>query len=780
MSQDADDLDAEFLRRAIDGACLAILETDSNGGIVRANRHAALLFGFPDVETMRRETGGVLTQIYADPADYTAKMDELDRAGEIRERIWEAKKRDGGRVWVRESAVRVPGDPPHHIGTLTDVTALVEAWAEVRRAEASYRSLFDNAAHGMYRSSPEGKQLRANPALVALNGYETEAELLAAVNDIATEWYVEPGRRGEFKRLVEAEGRIRNFESEVHRHKTRERIWVSESAWVVRGQNGRVLYYEGVIEDITERKRVEAAFVAARAEAEYLAEDFRSIYDNANVGIYRTALDGRIERISLAIARLNGFRTVEENFAFIQEPAIGVSSRGWYADPARREEIHRILRERGRIEDMVSEIRRRATGERAWVRENAWIVRDPAGEPVAIKGTVVEVTELMRSQQALAEAKAEAERLAEEYRSIFDNANFGIYRTDAQWRQTRINPALARLNGLSVAEQIAVSKVRAESEGWYVEPGRRGEFRAIMARDGRIAGFESEIARRSDGARLWISENAWAVRDRAGDVVAYEGMVEDITARKRAEAALREAKAEAEAASAAKSAFLAVMSHELRTPLNAIIGFAEIVAGKLFGPDDPRYFEYAEYIRQSGTHLLALINDILDLSKIGAGQFELHESEVDMAALADDTVKLFAANAGKGGVALTVAPDFPPLRLRADALRLKQVAMNLVSNAIKFTPRGGRVTLGAAADAGTIRFWVEDTGMGMTPGEAKRAMEPFVQIDDGLARKHGGTGLGLPISKELIALHGGRLIVTSEKGKGTRVTAELPAERRIG
>jgi PAS domain S-box-containing protein len=328
MSQDADDLDAEFLRRAIEGACLAILETDSNSRIVRANRHAALLFGFPDVATMRRETDGVLTQIHASPADHKAKMDELDRAGEIRERIWEAKKRNGGRVWVRESAVRVPGDPPRHIGTLTDVTALVEAWAEVRRAEASYRSLFDNAAQGMYRSSPEGKQLRANPALVALNGHETEAEMLAAVTDIGAEWYVAPGRRDEFKRQVETEGRVRNFESEIYRHKTRERIWVSESAWVVRGQDGRVLYYEGVIEDVTERKRVEVAFVAAKAEAERLADEYRSIYDNANLGIYRTALDGRVERISLGMARLNGFRTVEENFGSIQAPAIGGSSNG--------------------------------------------------------------------------------------------------------------------------------------------------------------------------------------------------------------------------------------------------------------------------------------------------------------------------------------------------------------------------------------------------------------------------------------------------------------------
>jgi PAS domain S-box-containing protein len=772
--------ESDFLVRLSEATDIGFYETEGCDTLLRGNPALARMFGFADVGTMRAETEGKLTAIYVDERDHKSKLAAMAADGFVRETIWEAYRRDGSRIWVRESAVRVAGEPPHFIGTLTDVTALVEAWADVRRAEASYRSLFENAAHGMYRSSPEGKQLRANPALVRLNGYANEAELLAAVGDIATEWYVEPGRRDEFKRLVETDGRVQNFESEVYRHKTRERIWVSESAWVVRGQDGRVLYYEGMIDDITERKRVERAFVAAKSEAETRAADYRSIYDNANVGIFRTTPDGRQTRSNLALARLNGFATPEEQIAAVDAAVSGNNVTGWYVEPGRRAAYLAEMAANGRVENFVSEIRRRGTGEQAWVSESAWAVRDASGEIVAYEGTVIDVTERVRAERALADAKAEAERLAEDYRSIFENANFGIYRTDANWRQTRVNPALAKLNGLTVDEQVAVSRERANGEGWYVETGRRAAFRAIMARDGRVAGFESEIARRRGGDRIWISENAWTVRDRDGKTVAFEGMVEDITARKRAEAALREAKAEAEAASAAKSAFLAVMSHELRTPLNAIIGFAEIVAGRLFGPDDPRYFEYAEHIRQSGTHLLTLINDILDLSKIGAGQFELHESEVDLAALADETAKLFGASAGKGGVALTVAPDFPALRLRADALRLKQVAMNLVSNAIKFTKPGGRVTMGAASDSDAIRFWVEDTGIGMTEREAKRAMEPFVQIDDGLARKHGGTGLGLPISKELVALHGGRLVVTSEKGKGTRVSVELPAERRVG
>jgi PAS domain S-box-containing protein len=773
--------ESDFLVQLFAATDIGIYEADDHCRILRANEAFARMFGYASAAEMRAAAPDDSGVFYADAEDRARLLDRLTREGVVREALWQARRRDGTSFWVRQSAIRVEGPPMRMIGTVADVTQLVEAWAEVQRAEANYRSMFENASHGIYRSSREGKQLRANPALVRLNGYDSEEELLAAVRDIAQEWYVEPGRRDEFIRLVERDGRVLDFESEVYRHKTRERIWVSESAWVVRGQDGRVLYYEGMIEDITARKRVELALAAAKVEVETAAADLRSIYDNANVGIFRTIPGGAQTRSNLALARLNGFDTVEEQIEAVRATLVDGKTTGWYVDPTRRDEYRRLMRENGRLDNFISEIRRRKTGERIWVSETAWVVRDARGEIVAYEGTVIDVTERVLAERALAEAKAEAERLAEDYRSIFDNANFGIYRTDANWRQLAVNPALLRINGFDRPEQqIAANPSAGEKrESWYVEPGRRELFRGTMVREGRIAAFESEVVRRTTGERIWVSENAWAVRDRDGKIVAFEGTVEDVTARKHAEAALREAKAEAEAASAAKSAFLAVMSHELRTPLNAIIGFSEVVAGKLFGPNDARYFEYAEYIRQSGTHLLNLINDILDLSKIGAGQFDLQETEFELDRLAEDVVRLFAANASKGGVALILSADFPRVCIRGDALRLKQVLMNLASNAIKFTPQGGSVTLSARLTDAVLCVCVTDTGIGMTQAEAKRAMEPFVQIDDGLARKHGGTGLGLPISNQLVMLHGGKLVVDSEKGKGTKVTIELPRDRVV-
>ncbi len=364
------------------------------------------------------------------------------------------------------------------------------------------------------------------------------------------------------------------------------------------------------------------------------------------------------------------------------------------------------------------------------------------------------------------------------YRSFFENANIGLYRVTPEGRVIRANPTLVALNGYG-SEAEMLRDLSENGNDWYVDSDRRTEFFRRLGDHGRVEQFVSEVRRMTSGEKLWISENAWTVRDADGRIMFYEGTVQDVTDRVNAERQLARARIEAEAASQAKSTFLAVMSHELRSPLNAIIGFAEIIAGRLLGPSDARYFEYAEDIRVSGTHLLGLIGDILDLSKIGAGKMHLDERPVDLSSLATRTARLFAANLSKAQVTLdrAVPADFPPLM--ADPMRLGQILINLVSNAIKFTAPGGTVTIEAEVGADGIAIAVRDTGIGMTPGEAARALEPFVQIDHGFDRSGGGTGLGLSICRELAALHGGRLTIDSVKGEGTTVTLHLPAERAL-
>jgi len=254
----------------------------------------------------------------------------------------------------------------------------------------------------------------------------------------------------------------------------------------------------------------------------------------------------------------------------------------------------------------------------------------------------------------------------------------------------------------------------------------------------------------------------------------------EVKTREAAAAAYREAKEAAEIANASKSQFLANMSHELRTPLNAIIGFSEVMQGEMFGPvDNPRYKDYIGDIHRSSTHLLSLINDILDLSKIEANKFELHESDIDLAQQLDTSVRIMLARAREEKVKLTLetSPELP--LLRADARALKQIILNLLSNAIKFTPEGGVVRLTAIYEPdGRIALTVSDTGIGMRKEDIPRALEPFTQIGgDASVFTADGTGLGLPLTVALVRLHGGTIVIDSAPGKGTQVVVRFPETR---
>jgi len=234
----------------------------------------------------------------------------------------------------------------------------------------------------------------------------------------------------------------------------------------------------------------------------------------------------------------------------------------------------------------------------------------------------------------------------------------------------------------------------------------------------------------------------------------------------------------AAAGSQAKSQFLATMSHELRTPLNAIIGFSEIMALEALGPvGHPRYKEYAELVHASGGHLLALINDILDFSKIDAGRLELNEETLDIDEIVRDSLKMTRGQADAAGVRIAEpsCADIP--LLRADRRRLRQVLLNLLSNSIKFTPSGGEIHVSAVETAQGIAITVADSGIGIAAEDIPKALERFGQIDSSLSRKYEGTGLGLPLSKRLVELHGGTLVIESTVGIGTRVTINLPADR---
>jgi signal transduction histidine kinase len=315
---------------------------------------------------------------------------------------------------------------------------------------------------------------------------------------------------------------------------------------------------------------------------------------------------------------------------------------------------------------------------------------------------------------------------------------------------------------------------------------RMDEMLDELAKSGRAQRLETDdLGKPAADPRAFEPAGRWLYRRADGRLVSvrrlpigdegYMAICSDLTAQKQHEDELVKAWEQAVIANRSKSEFLANVSHELRTPLNAIIGFSEVVERELFGPlGNERYVSYVRDIRNSGEHLLSLINDILDLSKIEAGRFQLRMEEVDCNEIAQSVARLIRPRTVEHG--LTMKIDLPerPVVLNADKRAVKQVLINLLSNAVKFTPENGTVTLASRPWHDGVEFVVSDTGIGIDEKDMHVALAPFGQIDSQFTRKYEGTGLGLPIVKGIVELHGGTLEITSEPSQGTSVIVRFP------
>ena len=395
-------------------------------------------------------------------------------------------------------------------------------------------------------------------------------------------------------------------------------------------------------------------------------------------------------------------------------------------------------------------------------------LRGDDGQIIAVAGVVQVLPEESQRLEAIATLR---DRIDDLMRLVSD----WTWETDAKLALVEMSSRVTEMLGYHPRELIGRS-LMSLSGG---ETDRNG----IELRFQRHSPFRNQpvdMLAKSGEVKTFLLSAVPVFNFTTGALTGYRGTATDVTELRKREVGLRMAKEMAEMASRAKTEFLANMSHELRTPLNAIIGFAEVMHMELLGPiGNQQYRGYVGDIHDSARHLLGLINDILDVAKIEAGRVELSEATIQVKSLFDAVARLIRERSVRAEVRLEMAvqPDLPPLL--ADERKLKQILINLLSNAVKFTPAGGAIRMAALRDptGGDLVITVADTGIGIAAADIHRVMEPFGQVDNPINRKFRGTGLGLPLTRGLVELHGGSFDLESAPGVGTTVTIRLPAQR---
>ena len=507
------------------------------------------------------------------------------------------------------------------------------------------------------------------------------------------------------------------------------------------GSDGRQLL-GGVALDVTERKHAERAL----QESE---QKFRDLFDDAPVAYHELDLDNRITRVNATELAMLGYKA---------EEMVGRSVWDFIIEERPEEIVPREMAVKARLEYQCTF--RRKDGRKVSVLMRQKFITDAGGVICGRRATLQDITALKRTERELRDAE-------EKYRGIFENAIEGIFQTTSEGSYLSVNPALARMIGYDSPDEL-MSGVTHIGRQLYVQPGRRAEFAALIQEKNAVNDFESEIYRR-DGSTVWISERCHGVRDGDGKLLYYEGTAEDITARREAEQAIKNARDAAVESTRLKSEFLANMSHEIRTPMNGIIGMTDLLLDSDLAP---KQRDFTQTISASADSLLTIINDILDFSKIEAGMLAFEEIDFHLPTVVESSVEMLAARASakKIEVASLVYHGVPE-GLRGDPGRLRQVLTNLIGNAVKFT-ESGEVVVRAncqeqTATHAVIRFTVTDTGIGIEPEALSRLFQAFVQADGSTTRRFGGTGLGLAICRQLVQRMGGEVGVTSQPGKGS-------------
>ncbi len=646
---------------------------------------------------------------------------------------------------------------PGFIGVVRDITERIATERRVRETERRFSAVTDNIPGAVFQRvlSPEGVLgfSYVSSGIAGIIGHEAEevvrdsAPMLEALH---------PDFRDEYMKLLKQSARdLTPLDIEMPLAEIKgERRWVRSTATPRRRSDGTVVW-DGILTDITRQKRAEER---AREAHEWLLHAI----DVLPSGFMLWDRDDRLtlwnERVKSYHSDPSVFRVGTSFDELVAAPYNDVRSLHGDEEAERWLQARRAQRERG---SGVHEFR---------TRQGRWLLLTERATPDGhIVTLITDVTDRKESEERLKESD-------ERYRALVNLLPDAVY-VHRDGVIVLSNEAANSLFGArSSKDLIGLTLMELTHPDYRDVVSERANF---LAAPGTKTAFMRQKRIRLDGSWFWAEVAAAAFEwdgARGGIVV-----IRDVTEQIRAESQLVESKETAELANRAKTEFLANISHELRTPLNAIIGFSDLIQRETFGPvGSPQYVDYIRDIHASGTHLHDVINDILDLAKVEAGKLELNEERFDLQAVIGRCVRVVAPRADENGLRLQeeIPADLPAVF--GDERKIKQIIINLLGNAVKFTERGGKITIRAQMSAsGGLEIVIADTGIGMAAADIPRALTPFSQVDSTMTRRHEGTGLGLPLTNSLVQLHGGTLSISSELGKGTSVTVWLPPSRVV-
>ncbi len=613
------------------------------------------------------------------------------------------------------------------IQVFRDITARKQAEEALLESRQELRNLFDGVPIGLYRSTPEGQRIDGNLAIVDILGYPSLNDFLSRnfVDD-----YLDPADRKRWQALMEEGGVVKGFEVQ-YRRRDGKVIWVRESARIVRDRRGRVLYYEGALEDITDMKVAQDKLQTEKAYLDQLIE-------SAQEAIVITDLQGRVLRINPEFTKIFGYTT---------EEALGKSIDNLVASQNYYDRATSLTRKALEGESVALEtVRRRKDGSEIHVS----LLVSPicvSGKVIALYAIYRDITERKRAEESI---QKEAAKLS----AMISGMEEGVILADAAGRIIEVNGFFCSLMGRDRAEFLGKNVVDIDLE---LEPEEMEKtIRAFkLTPDSPPVIVQKRLRNLETVIRF---QPIYCRGEYDGVLLNIIDVTELILARRKAEAA-----------SLAKSNFLANMSHEIRTPMNGILGMTELALSTELTAEQ---LEYLNAINDSAQSLMRLLDDMLDFSKIEARKIELESIPFNLRDAIECAVSPFALQAHQKGLELIV--QIPP-DLTEDVIgdpgRLRQVINNLISNAIKFTERG-EVIVSVEEESRTatevfVHLAVKDTGIGIPPAKQQVIFDAFVQADSSMTRKYGGTGLGLAISYQLVRLMGGTIWVESEVGKGS-------------